>query len=91
MNDLKLNHKKVYRHKLNLLEPGIIMSKVILALTAAGVVFWALECNKIAIVLLALAGITFAILMVLVVIEAYQDERLNEFFICTNDDTEEIY
>ena len=91
MNDLNYHHKPVYRHKLNLLEPGIIMCKIICALIVPGALFWAIEWNKAAIVLFALAGLIFATLMVLVLVEAYQDNKLNEFFISLDEDSEENY
>ncbi len=91
MNDLNYHHKPVFRHKFNLLEPEILMCKTICALIVPGALFWAIEWNKAAIVFFGLSGLLFATLMVMVLIEAYQDGELGEFFISLDEDNEETY
>lgn len=89
MNDSYNRNSKSHRHKVDLLTPEKILAKVMGILVAVGVTFWAFEWNMSAIVLLSLAGIIFAALMVMAVIDAYQDDRLGEFFIGIEDEVEE--
>lgn len=67
-----------YRYKLNMLEPGLIMMKIVGAFAAAGILFWAVNWNWLSIVALILAGAVFAVLLILAAIEAHQDKVLNE-------------
>ena len=67
-----------FKHKLNMLEPGTKMCRLICALVALGIAFLLMQLNVIAYIALCLAGVTLLILLILLIIEAYQDKVLNE-------------
>lgn len=67
-----------YQYKLNMLEPGLIMMKIIGTLFAFGIVFWVAKWYWLSIISWALSGILFVALLVLVAIEAHQDRVLND-------------
>ena len=64
------------RHKLNMLEPGTIILKIIGVLTLAGLVAYWLGADDISIVLLAFLGLLLAVLILLLIIEQHQDKRM---------------
>lgn len=80
MNNTELQNEKHFKYKLNMLEPGIIMIKIIAALAAMGLFFWAIEWNKVCIATLAAAGLVLLVLLFLIVLEAYQDNVLDQIF-----------
>lgn len=78
-----MKHKNVscnerYKHKLNMLEPGAVMLKIIGALVVLGIVFWMVKWRLPAAIVWVLGGIILAVLLVLVAIESHQDKVLNE-------------
>lgn len=88
-----MKHKNIcynnrYRYKLNMLEPGIIMMKVIGALFAIGIVFWVAKWHCLSIIFWFLSGIVFAVLLILVAIEAHQDNVLNDIAMRENEELE---
>ena len=92
MNNTEIKNKKVSKYKLNMLEPGVIMIKLIGILAAVSLLFWAFEWNTLSLIVLAVAGGVFLLLMVLLIIEAYQDNCLDQLFIVREEeDIEEDY
>ncbi len=75
-----------YKYKLNMLEPGLIMMKIIGVLFVSGLVFWVAKWHWLSIIFLFLSGIVFAILLILVAIEAHQDKVLNDIAMRENDE-----
>jgi uncharacterized membrane-anchored protein YitT (DUF2179 family) len=64
-----------FKHKLNMLEPGIAMCRLICALVALGIAFLLMPIKIIA---FGLAGLTLLVLLLLLIIEAHHDNVLNE-------------
>lgn len=77
-----------YKYKLNMLEPGLIMMKIIGALFVFGIVFWVAKWHRLSIIFWVLSGIIFAALLILVAIEAHQDKVLNDIAMRENDELE---
>ena len=78
-----MKHKNMYydnryKYKLNMLEPGLIMMKIIGVLFVIGILFF-------------LAGAVFAALLILVAIEAHQDKVLNDIALRENNELEKKY
>ena len=78
-----MKHKNVsydnrYKYKLNMLEPGLVMIKVMGVLFAVGILCWAADWRWFSIILFLLAGAVLLVLLVLLAIEAHQDKTLNE-------------
>ena len=73
-----VSYENRYKHKLNMLEPGLIMMKIVGALFLAGVLFWAAGWQRLAVIMLFLAGAVFAALLLLLAVEAHQDKRSEE-------------
>ena len=69
---------KRFRHKLNMLEPGIVMLKINAALVACGTVFSLLEWKIVSIIAYGLAALLMLVLLILLRIEQHQDRVLNE-------------
>ena len=67
-----------YRCKLNMLEPGLVMVKIIAGLAALGAVFAVLGCRLPEYIAFGAAGAVGFVLFVLLCVEARQDKRLNE-------------
>lgn len=80
-----------YKYKLNMLEPGLIMTKNIGALVVLGLVFWVAKWHWLSIFFGALSGIIFAVLLILVAIEAHQDNVLNDIAMRENSELEKRY
>lgn len=78
MKRQNLSYDHRYRYKLNMLEPGLMMMKIIGALFVAGIVFWVIKWRRFSLVFWSLSGMIFAALLILVAIEAHQDHGLNE-------------
>ena len=85
MNNTNSHHDRIFRHKYDLWNPGIIMIKMLVSLAVPGAVFWAVEWNKLAILFFVMAGLILIALMGLALLAAYQDGRLDDFLICTDD------
>ena len=79
-----LNLKKRYKHKLNMLEPGTKMLKWTGLLLAAGVLLLLLRWKIAAYCVFGLAGILFAVFIILLMIESHQDRVLNEIAVKEN-------
>ena len=84
-----VNYETRYRHKLNMLEPGIVMVKWIAVLALAGLILLFLHWRGAACFLLGLSGTILAVLLLLLVIESHQDRVLNEIAMRENKDMEE--
>ena len=69
---------KRYRHKLNMLEPGTKMLKWTGILLAVGFALYLLRLKTAAYCVTGLAGASFAVLVILLIVEAHQDKVLNE-------------
>ena len=67
-----------FKHKLNMLEPGIAMRRVICVLVALGIAFLLMPIKIIAYIAFGLAGLTLLVLLLLLIIEAHQDKVLND-------------
>ena len=92
MNNSELKTRKAVKHRLNMLEPGIMMIRIICIFLGAGLFFWAFDFDTACVVSLVSAGVVFAVLMILLVIEAYQDNALDDIFTLRDDeDYEEDY
>ena len=74
----KTSYDTRYRHKLNMLWPGQIMMKIVGLLLLLGGIAWLAGLRAIGAALLFLAGLVFAVLLILVAIELHQDRVLNE-------------
>lgn len=79
-----------YKYKLNMLEPGLIMMKIIGVLLVIGILFWVADWHWLSIITLFLAGAIFAVLLILVAIEAHQDRVLNEIAMRENNDKDQF-
>lgn len=80
-----------YKYKLNMLEPGIIMMKIIGALFVFGFVFWVAKRHWLSVIFLFLSGIISTVLLILVAIEAHQDNVLNDIAMKENNELEKKY
>ena len=67
-----------FKHKLNMLEPGTAMCRLICALVALGIAFLLMPIKIIAYIAFGLAGLTLLVLLLLLIIEAHHDKLLNE-------------
>lgn len=65
------------KHKLNMLEPGLIMLKMAGVLFATGLLFWVAEWHWLSVIAWILAGAVLAVLLILVGVELHQDKVLN--------------
>ena len=80
----KNGEEKRFKHKLNMLEPGTGMIKCIGILILAGLLFYIFRFRIVAFCMWAASGIVFAVLLVLLVIEAHQDNVMNDIAIKEN-------
>ncbi len=78
MKHKDISYENRYKHKLNMLEPGLVMIKVIGVLLCVGVFLWAVGWRPLSIILFILAGGVFITLLILIIIEAHQDKVLND-------------
>lgn len=91
MKHKNVSYENRYKHKLNMLEPGLIMMKIIGALFVFSIAFWVAKWHWLSIILEALSGILFAALIILVAIEAHQDKVLNDIAMRENNELEKKY
>lgn len=82
------SYDKRYKYKLNMLEPGLIMIKLVGVLFILGILFKALDLCLLSLITLFLAGAIFIVLLILAAIEAHQDKILNEIAMRENDELE---
>ena len=85
-----VTHSARYRHKLNMLEPGICMMKCSGAFVLIGFVLQLLGCQLPAVVMFWLAGAVFFVLLVLVAVELHQDKVLNDLTAAEQKDEENL-
>lgn len=67
-----------YRHKLNLLEPGIWICRSIGAAGLAGILFYAVGLRLAAYILWGAAGLAALVLFILLCVERHQDRVMAE-------------
>ena len=91
MKHKNMSYDNRYKYKLNMLEPGLLMMKIIGALFVFGIVFWAAKRHWLSIIFWSLSGIIFAALLILVAIEAHQDKVLNDIAQWENNESEKKY
>ena len=77
-----------YKYKLNMLEPGLVMMKIIGVLFVSGIIFWVAKLPWLSFIFCFLSGIVFVALLILVAIEAHQDNVLNDIAMRENKDWE---
>ena len=69
---------KRFQHKLNMLEPGIVMLKIHAVLVACGTIFSLFEWKTVSIIAFGLAALLMLAMLILLRIEQHQDRVLNE-------------
>ena len=78
------------KHKLNMLEPGSKMLKWTGILVFVGFLLYVFKLRMAAFCVWAVSGIIFAVLLILLAIEAHQDNVMNEIAIEENKKSGEI-
>ncbi|MGN0470239.1 MAG: hypothetical protein ACI4GV_04925 [Acutalibacteraceae bacterium] len=84
----KITYENRYKYKLNMLEPGQIMMKIAGVLLLLAIIFRLVKWQAIAVAALIPAGLIFAVLLILVAIELYQDKVLNDIAMHENKEKE---
>ena len=79
-----MSEEKRFKHKLNMLEPGTRMLKCIGILILIGLLLYVFRFRVAAFCVWALSGIIFVVLLILLAVETYQDNVLNEIGIEEN-------
>lgn len=79
-----MSEEKRFKHKLNMLEPGTKMLKCIGILILIGLLLYVFRFRVAAFCVWALSGIIFVVLLILLAVETYQDNVLNEIGIEEN-------
>lgn len=72
----KRNGHTRYKYKLNMLEPGILMCKVLLSLSVIAVILFLCKLKGLGTIVFLLEVIIIFIMLVLLIIEHHQDEML---------------
>ena len=80
MKHKNMSYDNRYKYKLNMLEPGLIMMKIIGVLFVFGIAFLVAKWHWLSIVFFVLSGIIFT--------EAHQDNVLNDIAIRENNELE---
>ncbi len=80
----KVGDEKRFKHKLNMLEPGTRMLKWIGILILLGILLYVFRFRTAAIGVWTVSGIIFAALLILLAIEAHQDNVMNDIVIKEN-------
>lgn len=91
MKHKNMSYDNRYKYKLNMLEPGLIMMKIIGALFVIGIVFWVAKWHRLSVIFWFLSGIILSALLILVAIEAHQDNVLNDIAMQENNELEKKY
>ena len=86
----KVGEEKIFKHKLNMLEPVTKMLKCIGILILIGILLYVFRFRMAAFCVWAVSGIIFAVLLILLAIEAHQDNVMNEIDIEENKKSGEI-
>jgi len=73
---MKNTVKSRYRHKLNMLKPGVYLCKIIGLLCSAALILYLLGFDQLALTAICISLIIFLILLILIVIEQHQDHTL---------------
>lgn len=68
--------QKKFKHKLNMLEPGTKICKLILLLFCAGILLYLLHAKTAGFIILMIAAALILLLLILIVIEQHQDNVL---------------
>ena len=76
-----MGKEKRFKYKLNMLEPGTRMLKYIGILLLIGILLYIFRFRIAAFCVWAVSGIVFAILLILLAIESYQDNVINDIAI----------
>ena len=84
-----MSSEKRFKHKLNMLEPGTRMIECIGILILVGLIFYIFRLKTVAFCIWVAAGIVFAVLLVLLTIEAHQDKVMNDIAIKENQKKDE--
>lgn len=79
-----MSEEKRFKHKLNMLEPGTKMLKCIGILILIGLVLYTFKFRIASFCLWAVSGIIFVVLLILLAVETYQDNVMNEIGIEEN-------
>lgn len=91
MKHKNMNYNNRYKYKLNMLELGLTMMKLIGVLFVTSILFWAAGWHWLSSITLFLAGAVFAVLLILLAIEAHQDKVLNDIAMRENNELEKKY
>ncbi len=75
---------KRFKHKLNMLEPGIMMLKWMGILILIGILLYIFQIRMAAYCVWAVSGIIFVVLLILIAIESHQDNVMNEIALKEN-------
>ena len=86
----QLGKEKRFKYKLNMLEPGTRMLKYIGILLLIGILLYIFRFRIAAFCVWAVSGIVFAVLMILLAIESYQDNVMNDIAIKENRENGEL-
>ena len=84
----KSGEEKRFKYKLNMLEPGTRMLKWIGILILIGILLYIYQFRMAAFCVWAASGIVFGVLLILLAIEAHQDNVMNEIAIKENEKIE---
>ena len=79
-----MGEEKRFKHKLNMLEPGIRMLKWMGILILIGILLYIFQIRMAAYCVWAVSGIIFVVLLILIAIESHQDNVMNEIALKEN-------
>ena len=85
-----MGKEKRFKYKLNMLEPGTRMLKYIGILLLIGILLYIFRFRIAAFCVWAVSGIVFAVLLILLAIESYQDNVINDIAIKENRENGEL-
>ena len=91
MKHKNMDYDNRYKYKLNMLEPGLTMMKLIGVLFVISILLWAARWYWLSSITLFLTGAVFAVLLILLAIEAHQDKVLNDIAMRENNELEKKY
>lgn len=79
-----MGEEKRFKHKLDMLEPGIRMLKWMGILILIGILLYIFQIRMAAYCVWAVSGIIFVVLLILIAIESHQDNVMNEIALKEN-------
>ena len=85
-----MGKEKRFKYKLNMLEPGTRMLKYIGILLLIGILLYIFRFRIAAFCVWAVSGIVFSVLLILLAIESYQDNVMNDIAIKENRENGEL-